>query len=181
MFNKSTPQALTRQISLIIFIVLALALAACGAKDNEAGSKFAPLSESAVNLRLAQADPSGQALEVWVDDVEGLYALDMKLHFDPAKLQLADADAEQEGIQIQPGKSPAPDFVAGNSGDNQSGVIHYVVTQVAPRKGFNGSGLIATLLWEGKVDESAVSFGDITLVRQDGQPINTGQDAVSMK
>ena len=195
MFNKRTP--LHQLTVLSILVLLMMALSACGADDKgaaETGRKFVPAqnaqnaspaeSGGETSLRFAKSSQP-RALEIWVDNARNLYAVDLEIRFNPAKLQLADADAAQEGIQLQPGQTPAPDFIASNSGDNQTGVAHYVITQVAPREGFNGSGLIATLLWEGQVDPAAVFFGQITLVDQNGQPIqataqNAKQAALSM-
>lgn len=159
----------------VIFFVLLLWVgtsAGCGAEARPTDNgNDAPASSAGPTLRHAQ--PEGQdALEIWVDHVSGFYALDMEIHFDPGKLQVIDADPGVEGVQIQPGQAPAPDFVAVNSVDNQQGVVHYVVTQVAPREGFKGSGLVASITWQGDLDHDGVmSLGPVTLVDQDGQPI----------
>jgi len=167
---KLNHQPLTRAIALVLFITLALSLSACGADKNvQAKSNFTSQPQAKISLR--PAPDNAELLEIWVDNVEDLYALELELKFDPAAIQLADANAEQDGLQIQPGQSPAPDFIAVNSGDNQSGVVRYVVTQVAPRQGFSGSGVVATLLLKEQGSQNDISFTKVILVKQDGQPI----------
>lgn len=159
---------------LIIFLAFLLSIAASGGCATVApADQSADAPDPSAGTRLRQARPEGaNALQIWVDDVSDFYALDMELRFDPSKLQVIDSDPNAEGVQIQPGQAPVPDFVAVNSADNQNGVVHYVVTQLGPREGFNGSGLVATITWQGDLDEGrGVSFGPVTLVNQDGQPI----------
>jgi hypothetical protein len=159
----------------LFFLALAclvMALTGCGAKTPSARpDEIAPSSPTGSMLRFERVE--GQpALEVWVDNVTNFYALDLEIHFDPAQLQAVDANPEQEGVQIAPGRVPAPDFIAENKVDNQAGIIRYVVTQMAPREGFDGSGLVATITWQGEGDlEANVSFGPVILVNQNGEQI----------
>jgi hypothetical protein len=114
----------------------------------------------------------GKSFQIWVENVRDLYAVDLEIKFDTTKLQVADADARTEGIQIQPGQSPVPDFVAINSVDNQKGLIRYVVTQLGETPPFNGSGLVATITWQKSADkEATVSLKAVVLVNQDARPI----------
>ena len=128
-------------------------------------------------LRLAPVEGGG-AVEIWVDGVAELYALDLELTFDAASFQAADADPAMDGIQLTPGEVPAPDFVVVNSVDNETGVVHYVVTQLGTSGAFSGSGLVATLHWQdgvtwqgGAEAQEDLSFGSVTLVNQDVQQI----------
>ncbi len=112
------------------------------------------------------------ALEIWVDQVSNLYAVDMQLRFAPAKLQITDADPNKEGVQIQTGQAPTADFVVTNEVNLQDGTIRYVATQIAPRPGFNGKGLLGTIILQATPPSDAtVSIEKITLVSKEGQPI----------
>lgn len=129
-------------------------------------------------LRVTPSE-DGSAAEIWVDDVEGLYALDIQLSFDPQRFQVDDADPDKDGIQLEVGQVPAPDFVAMNSVDNATGEVHYVVTQLGTTDAFSGSGMVAKLHWKAGVSaqsvedaNSALSFGTITLVDRDVQQID---------
>jgi hypothetical protein len=130
-------------------------------------------SSSIATLRLVPA-ADGRSLEVRVDDVRNLYAVDLELLFDAARVQVADADPATDGVQIRPGQSPRPDFVAINQADNKRGVIRYVATQLGDDEGaFSGGGLVATINWQSPAGaDVTVSVSGVTLVSSDAQPID---------
>ena len=128
-------------------------------------------STSNATLRLAPT-ADGRSLEVRVDNVSDLYAVDIEIKFDPAKLQVADADTKIPSVQIQPGRAPAPDFVAVNNADNQKGVIRYVATQLGETVAFSGSGVVASINWQSGADPNAtISVESAALVSGELQPI----------
>jgi len=102
---------------------------------------------------------------VRVDNVRDLYAVDMKIKFDPTQLQAADADDQMSGVQIRPGEAPRPDFVAVNNVDNTKGIVHYIATQLGDDAPFSGGGTIATILWqERSAPDAEVSIEQVILV-----------------
>lgn len=122
-------------------------------------------------LRLVRAE-DGRALIVRVDDVRDLYAVDLAIRFDPTRWQAADADAQKGGVQIRPGEAPRPDFVAVNNVDNAHGTIRYIATQLGDGDAFNGSGTVATVLWQTAIAPDAdVSVEAVTLVNRNAQAI----------
>ena len=88
-------------------------------------------------------------VEIHLDDVVNLYGLHVCLKFDPTKLQVQDADPEQDGVQIMPGHLPVPDFTALNLVDNEQGTIDYAVVQLNPRQPTTGSGVVAVIHFQG--------------------------------
>ena len=82
-------------------------------------------------------------IEIWIDNVTDLYAVDIQLAFDPNVLQVIDADPSQDGIQVEPGDFLSADFVVDNEADNVTGDIFYAVTQIGSTPPANGSGLLA--------------------------------------
>ncbi len=137
--------------------------------DQEEGVVVSP---NLAGLRIVHAD-DGRSFQIWVDDVSGLYALDVEIRFDAAGAQVADADPDWEGVQIQPGQAPSPDFVAINEVDNQSGVIRYVATQLGDDPGFDGSGMIATASWQSDAGQgSRAAFGAVILVSKEADAID---------
>ena len=168
------------QTRLIIFLsasfsVLLLVLVGALIISNYRGQRSAPAASTAgfvpVDQGLVRSEEEA-ALEVWVEDISRFYALDMEIRFDPNALQVIDADPDKEGVQIQPGQAPAPDFVATNSVDQEQGSIQYVVTQLAPREGFSGSGLVGRIAWQGTFDQDeTITFETAILVDDSGQPI----------
>lgn len=86
------------------------------------------------------------AVEIVLDNVVNLYGAEAHLAFDPAILQVQDADPETPGEQIALGKAfrERNHFVAVNRIDNQKGTIDLVVTLVNPAEPLQGRLVLAT-------------------------------------
>jgi hypothetical protein len=119
-------------------------------------------------------------VDLSIERVSGLYGAEIHLRFDPEVLEVVDADPTQEGIQLEPGTLPLPDYVVQNQADNVQGTIHYAATQLQPNKPGDGDGVIARIMFRGKkASTSPIEFeqfvladttgGDIEAVSQDGQ------------
>jgi hypothetical protein len=75
-------------------------------------------------------------VELWVDDVEGLYGVDIQLSFDPSRVAVVEA-------QVVPGYDLLwPDLIVINKVDNNTGTIQYVAVQLNPRPPASGSGAL---------------------------------------
>ena len=75
--------------------------------------------------------------------------MELHLRFDPAVVQVADADPGKDGIQVAVGDFLSADFVAQNQADNQAGSIDYAVTQVNPNEPRSGSGTLLVIRFQG--------------------------------
>src|SRR6185436_3170217 len=65
------------------------------------------------------------------------------LHFNPAVIQVVDADSSNAGVQIAPGTlMPNNQY---NSVDNVNGVVQFSQTSSTSGTNFNGSGNLATI------------------------------------
>jgi hypothetical protein len=89
-------------------------------------------------------------LNIVLEDASDVYAIDVRLKFDPTVLEVVDADPAKEGVQAMPGVFPKPDYVARNTVDNQAGTLMYVITQMNPTLPANGRGTVITLQVRGK-------------------------------
>ena len=98
--------------------------------------------------------PAGQTapLPVNVSDIQGLYGFEIHLSFDPAVVEVVDADAGTPGIQVKVGDFLAPDFVVLNRADNQTGKIDFGLTQMNPHEAKSGSGTLFTISFPGTDD-----------------------------
>jgi len=111
-------------------------------------------------------------VSITVASVENLYGIEVHLTFDPAVLEVVDANAGTDGIQIASGTFLSPDFVAQNIADNAAGKIDYAISQMHPQVGKTGSGTIATITFKGKASgSSAVNFTSVLLSDPVGGPI----------
>jgi hypothetical protein len=119
-------------------------------------------------------------MDVMLADVHGLYGVEIHLAFDPVALEVVDAAPDTEGVQIEPGTLPVPDFVVLNEVDNGAGTIDYAVTQLPPSDPGEGSGVVARVTFRAKRPSvSSVGFeqflladtigGNIDARSQDGQ------------
>lgn len=87
-------------------------------------------------------------VDIYVENVVDLYGADVRMGFDPAVLQVVDADPNTDGIQITPLDTfLSPDFVVrkGLGYAEDPDVIWYAVTQVNPSEAVSGSGPLARI------------------------------------
>lgn len=116
-------------------------------------------------------------VDIKVSGVSDLYAADVRLQFDSAKLEVVDANPGVPGTQIEVGKfldpSAGQGFVAQNSADNAAGRISYAVTLLSPAKPVQGEGSIATVTFKAKeAGAPTISFLNALLTKQDNSTIS---------
>jgi hypothetical protein len=108
-------------------------------------------------------------LELRVLEVTDLYGVEAHLSFDPAVLEVIDADAAAPGVQVElVGSFIRPDFVAQNLADNSKGTIDIAFVQVnaqnKPAVPATGSGTLARIEFRAKAaGTSAISFREFIL------------------
>lgn len=121
------------------------------------------------------AGPPGQLLVValYVEDVTGLYGVELQLSFDPAIAHVVDADPGIPGVQIQPlGSFLSPDFIVNRSADNGAGTISYAATQLFPHTPVSGSGPVVAVTFQPLINGTfSMPYSDALLVDIDGMAI----------
>jgi hypothetical protein len=111
-------------------------------------------------------------VDLIIEEVSGLYGAEIHVKFDPDVLEVIDADPDQEGIQLEPGTLPIPDFVVLNAADNQAGAIDYAVTQLPPNQPSQGNGIVASITFRAKKPAaSSVQFEQFLLADTSGGSI----------
>jgi len=118
-------------------------------------------------------------VDVQIENVTDLYGVDFRLSFDPTLLEVQDADGNPaNGVQIQGGSFPAPNFVVKNEADNSAGTIWYAVSQMNPTEPISGTGVAASVTFQGLADGvSSVAFTYQKIVEKNGDQISaTTQD-----
>ena len=86
------------------------------------------------------------AIDVEVRVVRELYGADVQLRFDPAVLEVVDADDAVEGVQLQLDPFLDTDMVINNVVDNDAGTTWYALTQLNPSPPRSGDGRLFSLL-----------------------------------
>lgn len=135
---------------------------------TEIGEAAATQSEATLSLVPTE---DGSAVEIWVYEIEELYALDLELAFEPDSLSFVDADDKKEGIQIEAGEVPVSDFVVSNEVDESEGKIYYTVAQIAPREPYTGDGLVARINLQDSAEEITLSVVKALLADKSGGEI----------
>ena len=111
-------------------------------------------------------------VEIWVQDVEALYAGGFLLDFDPSVVQVQDANPFQDGVQIESGSWLERQLELANSVDNTAGEVDFAVTQSHPEMGKDGSGILARITFVGLAEGiSALEFGRVELGDDQGSII----------
>ena len=106
-------------------------------------------------------------VDIRLDDVTDVYAVQLGLTFDDTILQVV-------GAEVTPGTCPEPLFVALNSADNVNGTIDYAVTQLAPAEPCTG-GVVATITFECIAeDTSPLNFSSSIISNSEGTAIPHG-------
>ncbi len=149
---------------LLVALLLSCLLTGTGSAQEGATVRLEPLP--------GQEEADAVTVAIRIENATRLYGAEVHLAFDPARLEVQDADPDKEGVQIQAGDFPSPDFVVQNQADNTRGTIDYAVTQVAPREAVDGSGILATVTVKDKdMGTSSLTFVRAKLADPDGQEI----------
>jgi len=137
----------------------------------------APSAEQEVVVRIEPAqlvvgEGLTAAVEVRVEGVRDLYALDIRLAFDPTSLEVVDADPAVTGAQVRPGDLLKLDVVARNTADNQAGSIWFAMSQANPTPAVSGSGTAFAATFRGRSGgRSFLAVSYARLATRDGRAI----------
>jgi hypothetical protein len=122
-------------------------------------------------------------LEVALEGVRDLYAAELHLRLDPSRVEVVDADAEADGVQVEPGDLLAADdgYVVQNRWDEQAGRLDYAVTLLAPSQPVSGDGVLARFtiraLAEGVIP---VRVAGVRLADANGEPMSVLSHSITL-
>lgn len=171
--SRRRPDSLARRALLLLLSVALLGLwlgnrAIVGLAQGETRVRLDPLASEVQVGETINVD-------IVIEDVADLYGVDVRLSFDPALLEVQDADPATAGVQIQKGTFPAPDFVVRNEADNGAGTVWYAASQQNPTAPISGSGIAASITFKGlTMGASSVAFTYQKIVKRDGERIPAG-------
>jgi hypothetical protein len=158
---------LHRGISVVV-VCLVFRLLAVAPLPSFAGLPPEPHAPQATTVTLKAAGPSVSGcgsvrVEIWVNGVTDLNAADVHVQFDPALLQVVDADVDAPGVQIEPIYTfMYPGFIikriACNAADPNNpdcpvgGIVWYAANQVNPAPPASGSGALVAFTLVGAAE-----------------------------
>jgi LysM repeat protein len=120
-------------------------------------------------------------VDIRVENVTDLFGVEVHLAFDPALLEVQDADGGMAGVQIASGSFLNPYFTAQNVVDQGAGTIDFSISQGPSDPAVSGSGVVATITFEGKAaGTSSVSFTSVVLAAPGGVPISSAKQGGSV-
>jgi hypothetical protein len=173
---ESRPQALARLIATLLVAWLTGGMRPSAQQPQPVIVRISPASSEV---------EAGAAIDVTVDvvDVDGLYAFDVQLTYDPSALEVLDANADQDGIQVAQGRFLDPGLTIYNFADNTAGTVHFLMTQLNPSLPKSGSGALMVVRMEGKRAGavSAITLERADLARNDGTSIETIRESGEVK
>lgn len=113
---------------------------------------------------------------VVISDVTSLYSASFHLTFDPAVLEVVDADLSRDGVQVYagtfPGPSQGPGEIVTNVADNAAGTVDYDFTLIQPAPPASGSGVLAVIRFQAKATgTSALSITSALLWDPQNEPM----------
>lgn len=162
-----------KKIDHILF-TLVLLLAAAGVMPAAAQTPRAELSIIPGEGQTVK----GEILEVGVQikNVTDLYGMDMTLNFDPAVVEVVDANPSLAGDQVSLGVFLEGGMAVINQADNAAGSVHFVMTQLNPAEPKSGSGNLLVIRFRGKQPgTSPVTLVDAQLATRDGESIDSSR------
>ena len=145
------------------------------------GLAGAPVSALASSATVAFVPANGQVVlnqtrdvAVQVQDVAGLYAVDLAFTFDPAILEVVDAYPATGGLQVGMGTFLDVGFVLVNTADNGTGAVRFAMTQLNPSEAKSGTGALIVVRLKGKqTGVSPLTLASVQLAARDGTQIST--------
>lgn len=160
-------------------------LLACLASVVALGAvQLARAEDQAVVRLILSADQAGVGdlvtAEIWIEGAPYLRGAEVHVGFDPAKLQVEDADPEVDGIQIEVGPLLLDGFSPGGLGnyaDNTQGLIGFArVAIIQPPELFQTyimpDGVLAGITFRAVADGSApIDFTSVSLLDRAIEPI----------
>lgn len=124
-----------------------------------------------------------QTVAIVIQDAAEVYGIDVRASFDPALVEIVDADPARDGVQMTAGVFPQPDFVALNAADNSAGALRYVVTQVNPTPPAGGGGVVFSFQVRGRANGvSPLRIDLVEMANRSGEllPVTTTDGAITV-
>jgi hypothetical protein len=120
---------------LLVFLALLLVPAGRGFAQSQAVIYTQP---SPINIGVGQT----VTVTVWVEDASTVYSYFLRIYFNPAILQIQDADLSLPGVQVKDGDFfyKPQSITTSNWVDNSSGVVTYINSFIDPTMSVSGSG-----------------------------------------
>ena len=135
------------------------------------------------SLRWRRTQGSLIEVEILLQNVVDLYGVEVHLAFDPAVVNVKDADKETTGVQVDPSQVFVDSgFVALNKVDNDEGIIDFAATLVNPAKPLRGEVKVASFLLQGlKEGSTDITFRQILLADSKANALSVVSEGITIE
>lgn len=99
-------------------------------------------------------------VEVQARGAQGLYGADVRLVFDPALLEVVDADPDKPGVQVEGGLPGGWEAV--NRADNEAGTVVYAATLLNPAPPVDGDVTLIRVAFRAK--RARLAFVEVSAI-----------------
>ncbi|MBN1890678.1 MAG: LysM peptidoglycan-binding domain-containing protein [Thermoflexales bacterium] len=176
----------TKRLVQALAGTMAVAMLSMSTQAPLAGAASAVIRFDPATLALSPGQTG--TVNVYIDNVSGLYGVELHLSYNPAIVEVVDANPNTEGVQITAGSFLKADFIAQNQANPSQGTIDFSVLQLPPNAAVSGSGVLATITFRGLTAGSSqlvftgvnladANAGAISVTPQSGQ-VTVGSDGV---
>jgi len=141
------------------------------------------LARASLEALSSSVGSSPLRVDIVLDNVVDLYGAEVHLRFDPAILQVQDADSNTPGEQIAPGEefSKGRGFVALNRFDNKRGTIDLAATLVNPAEPLQGRLVLASFAVVGvKAGDTEVRFSRVLLADRNANALRVISESLTL-
>jgi hypothetical protein len=160
--------------NLFLLCMIVWAVVACAPVVSTATAPSATSSVATMSFDLTKAPirvGSTFTAHIRLDNVAGLTGVELQVTYDPAILEVQDADPGKDGVQAAWGTFLKPDFVVRNLEPSQ-GTMSLAAVQLPPNQPATGSGVLAAITFKAKAaGSSPLAFDLVNLSTSDGTPI----------
>jgi cell division septation protein DedD len=139
------------------------------AQDSRASRNLLQTTVLSVDPPSAEVDVGATTtVDIYVEDVTDLYLVEMYVVYDPALLEVVDADSDTAGVQVEIGSFLGTDVIVDyNEVDQDYGEIYFA--QEVFSDTVSGDGVLATITFQGIVSgTSDITIDEIDLYLEDG-------------
>ncbi|MBN2551068.1 MAG: hypothetical protein JXB15_18040 [Anaerolineales bacterium] len=164
-----------RTLRFTLSILFLLGAACFGGANSYAYAQSTPVTVRVSPATILVALNQSVDLAIEVVNVQAMYGFDIQLTFDPAVVEVVDANPDLDGVQIALGAFMDPGFAIINRADNTAGTLQFVMTQLNPSEAKTGTGNLVVVKFKGKQSgkTSPVTLVKVDIAQRDGTKLPT--------
>jgi hypothetical protein len=166
----------SRRKLVIGLVLLASLILLKSPRVSAQSSAFVSIEPNSATLDMGES----ARIELTIQQASQVFGFEIQLNFDPRIIQMVDQDADSDGVQVSDGDffDVEQGFIAANRVDNETGVMLYAITLLAPATPVNGDGILLSFEMEPiAVGRSNLTLSSVLLASTDGESLPVNLDS----